>query len=43
MIGYIEGKILKKMPGYTIIVTANGVGYEISIPLSTYEKMKKCL
>ncbi len=39
MIAYIEGTILKKIPGY-IIILANGVGYEIFVPLSTYEKLK---
>lgn len=39
MIAFIEGKILKKMPDYTILF-ANGVGYEIHIPLSTYNNLK---
>ncbi len=40
MIAYLEGKIFKKIPGYTVIL-ANGVGYEVFIPLSTYENLKK--
>jgi len=39
MIAYIEGKILKKIPGY-IVLLANGVGYELLVPLSSYRNLK---
>jgi holliday junction DNA helicase RuvA len=35
MIGYIRGNILEKKPS-RIIIEANGVGYSVNIPLSTY-------
>ncbi|MBN1899074.1 MAG: Holliday junction branch migration protein RuvA [Spirochaetes bacterium] len=40
MIAFLEGKILKKLPGYAVILTG-GVGYEVFIPISTYDSMKK--
>jgi holliday junction DNA helicase RuvA len=35
MIAYLSGKLLEKQAN-TVIVEANGVGYEVSIPLSTF-------
>jgi Holliday junction DNA helicase RuvA len=38
MISYIRGKILQKKPG-EVIVEANGLGYSVLIPLTTYFKL----
>lgn len=35
MIGYLSGKLLKK-DANTVIIDVNGVGYEVTIPLSTF-------
>ena len=35
MIAYLSGKLLEKQAN-TVIVETNGVGYEVSIPLSTF-------
>jgi len=35
MIGYIKGTIVEKKPSH-LIVEANGIGYSVHIPLSTY-------
>jgi len=39
MIGFIEGKIIEKK-GSKVIVSANGVGYLISVPLSVADKLQ---
>ena len=39
MFAYIKGKLAYKEAAYAII-EANGVGYQINIPLSTYTKME---
>jgi holliday junction DNA helicase RuvA len=38
MIDYIRGTLSEKEPGY-VTLEANGVGYEIVIPLSTFERL----
>lgn len=38
MISYIKGKILHKKPG-EVVVEANGLGFSLQIPLSTYFKL----
>jgi holliday junction DNA helicase RuvA len=38
MIGFLSGKILEKEAN-TVIVDVNGVGYEVSIPLSTFYEL----
>jgi Holliday junction DNA helicase RuvA len=38
MIAYVKGKLLQKKPG-EIVVEANGVGYSLLIPLSTFFKL----
>ena len=35
MIAYLAGKLLEKRPD-SVIIETNGVGYEVSVPLSTY-------
>jgi Holliday junction DNA helicase RuvA len=35
MIGYLEGHLLEKHPGY-ILLKVGGVGYQVQIPLSTF-------
>ena len=35
MIAYLEGNLLEKSGG-TVIVLAGGVGYEVTVPVSTY-------
>jgi holliday junction DNA helicase RuvA len=40
MYAYIKGKLVQKDPT-TATVEANGIGYEIKIPLSTYEQLKQ--
>jgi holliday junction DNA helicase RuvA len=39
MISRIHGKLLRKEIDFAEIMTAGGVGYRISIPLTTYEKL----
>ena len=38
MIGRIEGRLLEKNPPQ-ILVDANGVGYEIDVPMSTFYQL----
>jgi Ni,Fe-hydrogenase III large subunit len=38
MIAYLSGKLLEKQPGIVIVDVA-GVGYEVSIPLSTFYEL----
>ncbi|MEJ2110977.1 MAG: Holliday junction branch migration protein RuvA [Acidobacteriota bacterium] len=38
MIGYLKGNLLKKKPN-TIVLDVQGVGYEISIPLTTFYEL----
>lgn len=38
MIGYLNGKLVQKSPTHALL-DINGVGYEINIPLSTYDKI----
>ncbi|MBN2188203.1 MAG: Holliday junction branch migration protein RuvA [Chitinispirillaceae bacterium] len=38
MIGYVRGTLTEKEPSIAA-VEANGVGYEINVPLSTYERL----
>jgi Holliday junction DNA helicase RuvA len=38
MIAYLEGKLLEKSGG-TVIVLAGGVGYEVTVPVSTYSAL----
>jgi len=38
MISFIEGKLTEALPT-RIVLEANGMGYEIFIPISTYEKL----
>ena len=38
MIGYLKGRLFRKKPN-SIILDINGVGYEISIPLSTFYEL----
>jgi holliday junction DNA helicase RuvA len=38
MIAYLSGKLLEKRPE-SVIVETNGVGYEVSVPLSTYYEL----
>ena len=38
MISFLRGKIVQKMPN-KLILDVNGVGYEILIPTSTYQKL----
>lgn len=38
MIAFLSGKLLEKQPG-TVIVDVGGVGYEVSIPLSTFYEL----
>jgi Holliday junction DNA helicase RuvA len=39
MIGYLTGKIIQAKPT-KIILAAGGVGYEVHIPVNTFEKLK---
>ena len=41
MIAYIRGILAEKTPGAAIIEAA-GVGYELEIPLSTFDRLPKC-
>lgn len=38
MIGYLSGKLLEKEAN-TVIIDVNGVGYEVTIPLSTFYEL----
>jgi Holliday junction DNA helicase RuvA len=38
MIAYLSGKLLEKQAN-TVIVDVGGVGYEVSIPLSTFYEL----
>jgi len=38
MISFIEGKLIEALPT-RIVLEVNGMGYEIFIPISTYEKL----
>jgi Holliday junction DNA helicase RuvA len=38
MIGYLRGRLLHKKPN-TIILDVNGIGYEVSIPLTTFYEL----
>ena len=38
MIGYLKGRLFRKKPN-TIILDVNGIGYEVSIPLSTFYEL----
>lgn len=38
MIGYLSGKLLKK-DASSVIIDVNGVGYEVTIPLSTFYEL----
>lgn len=38
MISYLEGKLHEKKPGH-VVVLAGGVGYKVSIPVSTYYEL----
>ena len=38
MISYLEGKLLEKKPDH-VVVLAGGVGYKVSIPVSTYYEL----
>lgn len=40
MIAYIRGRLVEKSPGYAII-EACGIGYELAIPVSTYDRLPK--
>ena len=40
MIGYIKGKLLKMHPA-GLLVDVNGVGYEVTISLNTFEEVQK--
>ncbi len=39
MISYIRGKIIHKTPVKAILENSSGMGFEINIPISTYERM----
>jgi Holliday junction DNA helicase RuvA len=38
MIGYLKGRLLRKKPN-TVILDVHGIGYEVSIPLSTFYEL----
>lgn len=40
MISHLRGKLVKKSPT-EIVIDVNGVGYQVNIPLSTFEKLDK--
>jgi Holliday junction DNA helicase RuvA len=40
MISYLFGNIIRKTPT-ELIIDVNGVGYSVSIPLSTFEKLEQ--
>lgn len=40
MYDYIEGELVYRSPG-EVVIDAGGVGYSISVPLSTYEKLPR--
>ncbi len=39
MISYLQGKLVHKSPT-ELVIDVNGVGYQVSIPLSTFEKLE---
>ena len=39
MYDYLEGKVVERKPT-SIVLDVGGVGYKISIPISTYDKLK---
>src|SRR3989304_7334359 len=39
MYDYLEGKLVIRKPTY-VVLDVNGVGYNITIPISTYEKLR---
>lgn len=39
MISYIRGKVIHKTPVKAILESASGMGFEINIPISTFERM----
>lgn len=40
MISYLKGKIVHKSPT-EVVIDVNGVGYAVTIPLSTFEKLRQ--
>ncbi|MBN2318546.1 MAG: Holliday junction branch migration protein RuvA [Acidobacteria bacterium] len=38
MIGYLKGRLLRKKPN-TVLLDVHGIGYEVSIPLSTFYEL----
>ena len=38
MISYLEGKLVEKNPTL-VVVDVNGIGYDVNIPVSTYERL----
>jgi Holliday junction DNA helicase RuvA len=40
MISHLRGKLIQKSPT-EIVIDVNGVGYQVNIPLSTFEKIEK--
>ncbi len=40
MIGFLQGKVIKKLPSL-LIVEAGGVGYSVSVPFSLYSSVKE--
>ncbi len=38
MFEYLKGKLVKKTPG-KVVIEVNGIGYAVSIPLSTYDNL----
>jgi holliday junction DNA helicase RuvA len=41
MISRLRGSLLRREPGMVELMTAGGVGYEVSIPLSVFEKLPR--
>ena len=41
MIGKLTGVLLEKNPPQ-VLVDCNGVGYEVSVPMSTYYNLRAC-
>ncbi len=40
MISHLRGKLIQKSPT-EIVIDVNGIGYQVNIPLSTFEKIEK--
>ncbi len=38
MIAQLEGKLIEKSPS-SVVITAGGVGYQVSVPLTTFDKL----